>query len=216
VNTTADFLVDNCNYTVKLVEEWGCNLGEDAFLTEEVIDSRPETLSILSNVNDLDVVQGQWELDELVTDLHREWGDQGGQHVGSTSQEQQATNVNELSQTKQNLMHASSSKPQALNDVAVLSPIFSPVRESSPPQIPGMNIVIDTGPWSLDWLSKGPIKEGGNVFTSTRSVELNAASDAYLSQNNALPSKVLTKKKQQGQVKNSVGFEKNSENVGCR
>lgn len=62
-NTTAAFLIDNCNYTVKLVEEWGCNLGEDAFMTEEVIDSRPETLSNPSNVNDLDMVQGEWEFD---------------------------------------------------------------------------------------------------------------------------------------------------------
>lgn len=43
VNKTAEFLIDNCNYVIKLVEEWGCNLGEDAFMTEEVIDSRPET-----------------------------------------------------------------------------------------------------------------------------------------------------------------------------
>ena len=52
------------------------------------------------------------------------------------------------------------------------------------------------------------LRQGGNVFTSTCSVELNAESDAYLLKNNALPSKVLTKKKQQGQVKNYVGFMK--------
>jgi hypothetical protein len=41
VNTSAEFIIDKYKYVVKMVEEWGCNLGEDAFMTEEVIDSRP-------------------------------------------------------------------------------------------------------------------------------------------------------------------------------
>lgn len=105
-------------------------------------------------------------------------------------------------------MHDCISKPQATAEVAVLSPILSPVHESSPPQITGTNIVTDTGHWSLDWFSKVPIKEGGNVFTSTRSVEFITESDARLEKNNALPSKVLTKKKQKGQVIIYVGFMK--------
>ena len=35
VNSTFDVMIDGCNYVLKLVEEWGCNLGEDAFLSEE-------------------------------------------------------------------------------------------------------------------------------------------------------------------------------------
>jgi len=35
VNSTFDVMIDGFNYVLKLVEEWGCNLGEDAFLSEE-------------------------------------------------------------------------------------------------------------------------------------------------------------------------------------
>jgi len=30
---------------LKLVEEWGCNLGEDAFLTNDATETRTEVLS---------------------------------------------------------------------------------------------------------------------------------------------------------------------------
>lgn len=36
LNTTTTVLVDGCKFFIKIVEEWGCNLGEDAFLTEEL------------------------------------------------------------------------------------------------------------------------------------------------------------------------------------
>jgi len=36
VNTSSDFFIDGCKYVIKLVEEWGCCLGEDAFLTDGV------------------------------------------------------------------------------------------------------------------------------------------------------------------------------------
>ena len=209
MNITAEFLIDNCNYVVKLVEEWGCNLGEDAFMTEEVIDSRPETLSQPSNMNDLEEVQGEWELDDLVTDLHRELGDHEGQNVGSKAKQnsikkQQTNHADGLILTKQHLMSVSTSKSQVPDNVTVLSP----VRESPSQQIPGTNSVKETGPWSLNWLSKVPIKEGGSAFTSTRSVDFIAEPDAQMEKYNALPSKVLTKKKQKGSVKNYVGFMK--------
>jgi len=40
MNNTTVLMVDGWKYTIKLVEEWGCNLGEDTFLTEEVVDHR--------------------------------------------------------------------------------------------------------------------------------------------------------------------------------
>lgn len=48
-------------------------MGEDAFLTEEGSANRQELP--LANDEDagLDDVQGEWELDELVDDLHNEW-----------------------------------------------------------------------------------------------------------------------------------------------
>lgn len=45
VNSTVEVVIDDCSYSFKLVEEWGCHLGDDAFLTEEEKDSRTEVLS---------------------------------------------------------------------------------------------------------------------------------------------------------------------------
>jgi len=35
VNKSAEFIIHDRKYVIKLVEEWGCNLGEDAFMSEE-------------------------------------------------------------------------------------------------------------------------------------------------------------------------------------
>ncbi|KEH19396.1 DUF4283 domain protein [Medicago truncatula] len=74
VNSTPEFLIDDRKHFIKLVEEWGCCLGEDAFMTEEVNDDRPETLLQPHNVDGLDEVQGEWELD----DLKKEWCEHEG------------------------------------------------------------------------------------------------------------------------------------------
>jgi hypothetical protein len=54
------------------MEEWGCNLGDDAFMTEVEPENTQEVLSHSKDVEGLDEVQGEWELDDLVTDLHKE------------------------------------------------------------------------------------------------------------------------------------------------
>jgi len=53
---------------------------------EEVTDSRPETLSQQHDVDGLDKVQGEWELDELVNDLQKEWCEHDGKKVTLTIQ----------------------------------------------------------------------------------------------------------------------------------
>jgi len=73
VNTTSEFFIDGNKYILKMVEEWGCNLGEDAFLTEDDSETELEALTQFNNDPGLDEVQGEWELDELVDDLHEEW-----------------------------------------------------------------------------------------------------------------------------------------------
>jgi hypothetical protein len=73
VHCGADFFIDGRKYVIKLVEEWGCNLGEDAFMTEVDTESKPETLSQHNDVDGLEEVQGEWELDDLVNDLHNDW-----------------------------------------------------------------------------------------------------------------------------------------------
>lgn len=60
VNKSYDFIIDGSKHVIKLVEEWGCNLGEDAFLTEVESDSRPETSLHHNDVEGLDEVQGEW------------------------------------------------------------------------------------------------------------------------------------------------------------
>lgn len=42
-------------------------------MIEEVIDYRPETLSQQYDDDSVEEFQGEWELDELVTDLHKKW-----------------------------------------------------------------------------------------------------------------------------------------------
>jgi len=71
LNTSSDVLIDGSLYSIKMLEEWGCNLGEDAFLTEVEYDSRSEALLQSNNVNDIEEVQGEWELDNLVNDFHK-------------------------------------------------------------------------------------------------------------------------------------------------
>jgi len=42
VNTTSEVIIDDIKHSIKLLEEWGCNLGEDAFQLEDEKDSRTE------------------------------------------------------------------------------------------------------------------------------------------------------------------------------
>ena len=55
VNTMSEFFIDGCKYVIKIVEEWGCCLGEDAFMSDEVTDSNPETVAI-DNVEGIEEV----------------------------------------------------------------------------------------------------------------------------------------------------------------
>lgn len=71
VNSTFEIVIDDCSYSIKLVEEWGCHLGDDAFLTEDEKDSRTEVLSQQNDAHVLKDVQG--EFDDLVNDLNKEW-----------------------------------------------------------------------------------------------------------------------------------------------
>ncbi|XP_024633361.1 two-component response regulator ARR1 [Medicago truncatula] len=52
-------------------------------MTELDVDSRPETFSQPINVAGMDEVQGEWELDDLVNDLHKEWSQHEGKKAVS-------------------------------------------------------------------------------------------------------------------------------------
>jgi len=62
------FFIDGNKYSLKMVEEWGCNLGEDAFLSEVITETQSEA-STFNDDPGLEEVKGEWELDELVDDL---------------------------------------------------------------------------------------------------------------------------------------------------
>jgi len=81
VNASTEIVVDGCNFEIKLVEEWGCNLGENAFLTVE--DPEP-CLEGLNNFDDVHRMEGlQGEMDDLVEDLNIEWS-QGSKNKGGS------------------------------------------------------------------------------------------------------------------------------------
>lgn len=69
VNSSSEVVIDGCNYVIKLVEEWGCNLGEDTFLSEEESESKME--AIIKNASVLEEING--DMNELVDDLNEEW-----------------------------------------------------------------------------------------------------------------------------------------------
>jgi hypothetical protein len=73
VNRLSDFVIDGRQYSIKIVEEWGYNIGEDAFMSKGEVDSTPEEGNQIHIGTGLDEVQGEWELDDLVTDLQNEW-----------------------------------------------------------------------------------------------------------------------------------------------
>lgn len=67
INSSIEVFIDGQIFLLKLVEEWGCNLGEDAFLSEDVSDSRTEALSHQNDAPGMEDYQG--DLDALVDDL---------------------------------------------------------------------------------------------------------------------------------------------------
>jgi len=86
LNKNMDLLVDGQKYSIKLVEEWGCNLGEDAFLTEEVSDQRVYTADDVSEHDvgyGFDEVAG--DVDTLIADIHKEWQENEAKAAVGTS-----------------------------------------------------------------------------------------------------------------------------------
>jgi len=81
LNTTSECVIDGKKYVIKLVEEWGYVLGEDAFMTE--VDSSPEESCNPNDDVGLEEVQGEWELDDLVNDLQKEWSQHEGKKEAS-------------------------------------------------------------------------------------------------------------------------------------
>jgi len=70
VKMCSDILIDGNKYSIRLVEEWGCNLGEYSFLMEEEIEPMLEAL-FNNEASMFDEVQA--EVEALVNDLNDVW-----------------------------------------------------------------------------------------------------------------------------------------------
>jgi len=207
LNTTSKCVIDGRKFVLKLVEEWGYVLGEDAFLTE--VDSSPEPSCNLSEDVGLEEVQGVWELDDLVNDLHKEWS----QHEGKTT----ASLNSHHSSPNNKIVEDSNSEFFEVQ----LSPVLRPVslsknevdkgaglNESSKPEARASE-ESNRGPWSLDWLpQQKPISEGGAVFSSTSEVRKSKQVDSVNDKSISSSGNALSKKKKVGVVHKSVGFMK--------
>ena len=209
INSTSEFLIDGRRFVIKLVEECGCNLGEDAFLMEVDVVSRPETLSQPINVVGMDEVQGEWELDDLVNDLHKEWSQHEGQKVGSHNSDEVLSINKDRVVNKEEFFEVQ------------LSPVLQPLSNSKGDLVKNSvdgNIVehaeklkdsLTPGPLSIDWLAnQKAIADGGIVFTS--SLNKGKSGDVIVagSQVPSSPSRTLHKHKKSGVVRQSVGFMK--------
>jgi len=71
VNTSTEIVIDGKKYVITLVEEWGCNLGEDVFLSEEETVSPTEEIINGNDAVGLDDFNDN--IDELVADLKEDW-----------------------------------------------------------------------------------------------------------------------------------------------
>jgi len=71
INSSYEIVIDGIKHVIKLMEEWGCNLGEDAFLSEEELDSPSDNLANIHDTVGLENCQD--DVDSLVDDLNKDW-----------------------------------------------------------------------------------------------------------------------------------------------
>jgi len=192
-----------------LVEEWGCNFGADAFMTDVDSDSRLEALSQPNNVVGMDEVQGEWELDDLVNDLHKEWSQHEGKKDGTQ---------NPLQFISTQLVGVEDgTKVFKVQQSSVLQPLSKPKSDSAITSFGNNQLKHDArpketnnpGPWSIDWISnQQPTRDDGVVFSSTCNNGNNKDLISEEAQFNSSPSNMLPKKKKGVLVKHSIGFMK--------
>jgi len=87
IKQSTEFFIDGRKFCVNVLEEWGYNLGEDAFLTEVDLDPVVGEDEHFPGEDDVDEVKGEWELDDLVLDLEKEWSHRGEQKVAPRDNE---------------------------------------------------------------------------------------------------------------------------------
>lgn len=103
------------------MEEWGCNLGEDVFLSEEEMEV---PLGSLDNFRDADGMKDcQNDVDNLVDDLNADWLKNKDVHDGNFKDQECCPSVVNKGVTMQQLQqfqHACSSVPKVPSSLSVL------------------------------------------------------------------------------------------------
>jgi len=85
INSSSKIAIDGIKHVITLVEEWGCNLGEDVFLSEEELESPSDTLA---NIHDaVGMEDCQDDVDVLVDDLNKYWLQGNDEQVGNLKEE---------------------------------------------------------------------------------------------------------------------------------
>jgi len=207
LNTSSKFVIDGRRYVIKLVEEWGCHLGKDAFMMEVDYVSTPEMFSQPRDDASLEEVQGEWELDDLVTDLQQEWNQHEVKKDASLNTHQSMSNG-----VKGKEGNSEFFKVQ-------LSPVLQPLTKSNIgtdcngtkgiKQPARATDIAHPGPWSTDWMSKQrPILDGGVVFSSSCEGRKSKEVKQAFGKSNSSTHSVASNKKKVGMVNKSVGFMK--------
>jgi len=149
LNMTYECVIDGRKYVIKLVEEWGCHLGEDALMT--VVDSSPEASCNPNDDVGLEEVQGEWELDDLVNDLQKEWSQHEGKKEASLNSHHLSPKNNNVEECNLEFFEVQLS--------SVLQPVSMPkndvvkcARFNKSKQAVRVSEVSNMGPWSIDWL----------------------------------------------------------------
>jgi len=159
-----------------------------------------------NNLNEVDEVQGEWELDDLVNDLHEKWRQHESKHVVQhKSTDSTTSGVKEIN--------------KELFEVN-LSPVLQPL---SPPasleyatlkgeQLNHVELApsnLKQGPWSLDWMdNQKTVLEGGVVFSSSRKSDSGLDKSVKSTKGPSFASLEKSSFKKCGVVLQSVGFMK--------
>jgi len=172
-------------------------------MSEEVFETEPENLQ--QDMDGLDEVQGEWELDELVNDFQNEWCEHDEKKV--LAKAATVSPSKHVILTEENKDVVKQYKQPVLELVVSVSDIeiTASVRQQQQDQVAGPCKKGETAPWSLDWLSKQPVKAAGNNPLFHQGIHDVKAPEKTRKQAEQARSKSVSKKRKGALVKQSVG-----------
>ena len=162
-------------------------------------DSNSKTLVQHQNVEGIDEVQGEWELDELVDDLRKDWSRHEGKNDGvqkATSFPTEGCEIKEDATVCLELQNQTALQPVTHDESAAAA---IQVDNNFNQQRDVLHKQDGTVPWSLDWLASKPqsLAGKGSQINGTA-----ALPEFHMGLSTSNPSNKL----KSGHVKRSVGF----------